>query len=206
MSPSSTGDSPRSATAAAARPFPVPSSHTFNPEVPPPSLTSASNGTHPLKSPSATLKVQRTPSFNRDGILGAAQKARNMSQSSDPRPGSDTGNGLNKTPSEEGSNPLKRRNTDIGVDYPRRRATIAVRCCPLAAFSMLCFLFVFSQGVSHARKLTSFALLLRFPPSPVRSLPVTQVPLRWNKAQVQALYRAGCRVHLSRAGDQARRW
>ncbi|ROT38750.1 hypothetical protein SODALDRAFT_324169 [Sodiomyces alkalinus F11] len=129
MSPSSTGDSPRSATAAAARPFPVPSSHTFNPEVPPPSLTSVTNGTHPLKSPSATLKVQRTQSFSRDGILGAAQKARNMSQSSDPRAGSETANGLNKTPSDEGSNPLKRRNTDIGVDYPRRRATIACEVC-----------------------------------------------------------------------------
>jgi hypothetical protein len=36
-------------------------------------------------------------------------------------------NGMAKTPSDEGSNPLKRRNTDAGaVDYPRRRATIAV--------------------------------------------------------------------------------
>ncbi|KAG7136096.1 Depudecin biosynthesis cluster-specific transcription activator like protein [Verticillium longisporum] len=36
---------------------------------------------------------------------------------------------MNKTPSDEGSNPLKRRNTDAGVDYPRRRATIACEVC-----------------------------------------------------------------------------
>lgn len=35
-------------------------------------------------------------------------------------------NGNQTAVSDEGSNPLKRRNTDAGVDYPRRRATIAV--------------------------------------------------------------------------------
>lgn len=99
----------------------MPSRETFNIEVLSPSL---SNGIHPLKSPSS-LKTQRTPSFSRDGILGSAQKARNMSQSSDNRPDS-LANGVNKPPSDEGSNPLKRRNTDVGIDYPRRRATIAV--------------------------------------------------------------------------------
>ncbi|KDN70587.1 hypothetical protein CSUB01_02028 [Colletotrichum sublineola] len=124
MSPSSTGDSPRSATGNAGRPFPVPSRETFNIEVLSPSLT---NGIHTLKSP-ASLKTQRTPSFSRDGILGSAQKARNMSQSSENRPEALT-NGMNKAPSDEGSNPLKRRNTDVGIDYPRRRATIACEVC-----------------------------------------------------------------------------
>lgn len=126
MSPSSTGDSPQAAAAIAVRPFLMQSRDSFHIEVPSPSLTAVTNGTHSLKSPSA-LKAQRTPSFGRDGFMGAAQKARNMSQSSDHRLET-VGNGMAKTPSDEGSNPLKRRNTDVGgVDYPRRRATIAVR-------------------------------------------------------------------------------
>jgi len=40
-------------------------------------------------------------------------------------------NGLQNRPtSDDGINPLKRRSTDAGVDYPRRRATIAVRSIP----------------------------------------------------------------------------
>lgn len=58
-------------------------------------------------------------------------------------------------PSDDGINPLKRRNTETGggVDYPRRRATIAV---------------------SHALFLFSF---IRFPPSDpiVRGLSLAQV-------------------------------
>lgn len=38
-------------------------------------------------------------------------------------------NGSQKAPSDEGTNPLKRRNTDATVDYPRRRATIACEVC-----------------------------------------------------------------------------
>ncbi|KAI8250286.1 Echinocandin B biosynthetic cluster transcription factor ecdB [Colletotrichum sp. SAR11_239] len=127
MSPSSTGDSPHSASGTAGRPFSVPSRDNFNIEVPSPSMTSIVNGIHPLKSP-ASLKTQRTPSFSRDGLISSAHKARNMSQSSDHRPDALT-NGVHKPSSDEGSNPLKRRNTDAGVDYPRRRATIACEVC-----------------------------------------------------------------------------
>jgi len=126
MTPSSTGDSPRSATGNAGRPFTMPSRDTFTVEVPSPQLSAVTNG-NPIKSP-ISLKTQRTPSFSREGILGSAQKARNLSQSSENRPDG-VPNGVHKAPSvgEESSNPLKRRNTDAGVDYPRRRATIAVR-------------------------------------------------------------------------------
>ena len=55
-----------------------------------------------------------------------------MSQSSSETRPSEA-NGLQKLPSDDdGINPLKRRNTDAGVDYPRRRATIAVRRDPLS--------------------------------------------------------------------------
>jgi len=83
------------------------------------------NGTavNHLKSPS-DLKSQRTASFSQNGILGASQKTRNPSQSNES-----VHNGISKAPSDEGSNPLKRRNTDVGVDYPRRRATIACEVC-----------------------------------------------------------------------------
>lgn len=60
-------------------------------------------------------------------MLSSAQKPRHLSQSSENRTDTMT-NGTQKLPSDEGSNPLKRRNTETGVDYPRRRATIAVRC------------------------------------------------------------------------------
>ncbi|KAK5660355.1 hypothetical protein OQA88_12896 [Cercophora sp. LCS_1] len=133
MSPSSNGDSPLSvgtmtgATSAnVVRQFPLPN-RDFTIEIPSPQLVASSNGVHSLKSPTS-LKSARTPSFSREGILGSAQKARNLSQSSENRPG-DVSNGLQKAPSDEGSNPLKRRNTDAGVDYPRRRATIACEVC-----------------------------------------------------------------------------
>ncbi|KAK3353120.1 hypothetical protein B0T25DRAFT_568347 [Lasiosphaeria hispida] len=133
MSPSSNGDSPLSATgtmtatsnAHLVRQFPLPN-RDFSIEIPSPLLV-ASNGVHSLKSPTS-LKSARTPSFSREGILGSAQKARNLSQSSENRP-ENVSNGLQKAPSDEGINPLKRRNTDAGVDYPRRRATIACEVC-----------------------------------------------------------------------------
>ena len=75
-----------------------------------------------LKSPNS----RRVASFAREGILGSAQKARNLSQSSGDR--ESVTNGIqNRQNSEDGINPLKRRSTDAGIDYPRRRATIAVR-------------------------------------------------------------------------------
>jgi len=83
------------------------------------------NSPNPLKSPNA----RRVQSFSREGILGSAQKARNLSQSSGDR--ESMTNGLQNRPtSDDGINPLKRRSTDAGVDYPRRRATIAVRSIP----------------------------------------------------------------------------
>lgn len=79
------------------------------------------NSTSPLKSPNA----RRVAAFSREGILDSAQKARNLSQSSVDR--ESLTNGLqNRQNSDDGINPLKRRSTDTGIDYPRRRATIAV--------------------------------------------------------------------------------
>lgn len=123
MSPSSTGDSPPSVAGSVARHFPLPARDNFTIEVPNATLTAIPNGTavNHLKSPS-DLKSQRTASFSQNGILGATQKNRNLSQST----ADSVHNGMSKAPSDEGSNPLKRRNTDVGVDYPRRRATIAV--------------------------------------------------------------------------------
>jgi len=128
MSPSSTGDSPQSAvgapTPAVPRAYPLPTRDTFSIDVPSPQLV-VGNGMGALKSPTV-IKTQHNPGFTREGILGAAQKARNMSQSSSETRPSEA-NGLQKLPSDDdGINPLKRRNTDAGVDYPRRRATIAV--------------------------------------------------------------------------------
>lgn len=134
MSPSSTGDSPHSGSGAVtgnqtgSRPFPLPSRDGFSIDIPSPQLT-ASNGPNNLKSPTS-LKSARTPSFSREGILGAAQKARNLVQPSDNNRQDNMSNGPHKTSSDEGMNPLKRRNTDAGVDYPRRRATIAVCAMP----------------------------------------------------------------------------
>jgi hypothetical protein len=139
MSPSSNGDSPLSigtmagaAHANVVRQFPLPN-RDFSIEIPSPQLLASSNGMHSLKSPTS-LKSARTPSFSREGILGSAQKARNLSQSSENRP-EHVSNGLQKASSDEGVNPLKRRNTDATVDYPRRRATIAVSDTMLHSFS-----------------------------------------------------------------------
>ncbi|KAL2200580.1 hypothetical protein P885DRAFT_28372 [Corynascus similis CBS 632.67] len=136
MSPSSNGDSPHSVTAtmtAAAsatvvRQYPLPN-RDFTVEIPSPQqLSAGSNGANTIKSPNS-LKAARTPNFSREGILGSAQKARNLSQSSDNRPEA-IANGIPKSAaSEESVNPLKRRNTDAAVDYPRRRATIACEVC-----------------------------------------------------------------------------
>ncbi|ORY64980.1 uncharacterized protein BCR38DRAFT_408731 [Pseudomassariella vexata] len=127
MSPSSTGDSPLSVGGASTsgRAFPLPSRENFSIEVSSPQLSSIPNGSA-IKSP-ISLKAPRT-SFSRDGILGSAQKTRNLSQSSEARP-DQVINGLQKMSSDESSNPLKRRNTDATVDYPRRRATIACEVC-----------------------------------------------------------------------------
>lgn len=135
MSPSSTGGSPRLAaatsntTSSTARPFPVPSSRgNFSIDMPTPGRTTTTNGSSGLKSPT-TVKSQRQASFSRERILGSVQKARDTSQSSENRPESISSLMQQKDDSEESLNPLKRRNTDVGVDYPRRRATIACEVC-----------------------------------------------------------------------------
>ncbi|KAI4602965.1 hypothetical protein KJ359_008186 [Pestalotiopsis sp. 9143b] len=128
MSPSSTGDSPLSmgGTSSSGRVFPLPNRDNFTVEIPPLSVGANANGSS-LKSPNSA-KAARTTNFSRDGILGSAQKARNMSQSSEARPEQMTIE-LQKVSSDENMNPLKRRNTDATVDYPRRRATIACEVC-----------------------------------------------------------------------------
>jgi hypothetical protein len=107
------------------RQFPLPN-RDFSVDIPTPQLSAGPNGANVLKSPNSLKAAARgANNFSREGILGSAQKARNLSQSSDNRP--DTmSNGIPKSTSEESINPLKRRNTDAAVDYPRRRATIAV--------------------------------------------------------------------------------
>ncbi|KFA63518.1 hypothetical protein S40285_00264 [Stachybotrys chlorohalonatus IBT 40285] len=126
MSPSSTGDSPLSATGTSTRQFPVPSRDSFSIDVTSSTLTTIPNGAAGIRSPTH-LKSQRTPSFSRDAIMGSASKPRHLSQSSDSI---QNGNpSTTKAGSDEDSNPLKRRNTDVGVDYPRRRATIACEVC-----------------------------------------------------------------------------
>jgi hypothetical protein len=105
--------------------FPM-SRDSFSIELPSPRLSATTNGV--LKSPGNSLKSpnnHRALSFSREGILGSAQKARNLSQSSGDRD-SATASLQNLKDSDDGINPLKRRSTDAGNDYPRRRATIAV--------------------------------------------------------------------------------
>lgn len=97
------------------------------------------NSPNPLKSPNG----RRLPNFSREGILGSAQKARNLSQSSADRESLTNGlhNNVPSTGSDDGINPLKRRSTDAGIDYPRRRATIAVcQLCDLTLIHILMFL------------------------------------------------------------------
>lgn len=101
----------------------MPSRDSFSIDVTSSTLTTIPNGAAGIRSPTH-LKSQRTPSFSRDAIMGSASKPRHLSQSSDSI---QNGNpSTTKAGSDEDSNPLKRRNTDVGVDYPRRRATIAV--------------------------------------------------------------------------------
>jgi hypothetical protein len=129
LSPSSAGDSPHSIGGASStgRPFPLPSRGSFSIDMSSPQLHPL-NGSG-LKSP-PSAKLQKIGGFSREGILGAAQKTRNMSQSSESRPEQSLLNGMQKVSSDEGTiNPLKRRNTDATVDYPRRRATIACEVC-----------------------------------------------------------------------------
>jgi len=130
MSSSSPDASPTSATGGG-RTFSI-SRDKFNIDIPSPRLQLITNGNgingngtlhspNPLKSPNS----RRVQNFSREGILGSAQKARNLSQSSGDRE-SMTNGVQHRQNSDDGINPLKRRSTDAGIDYPRRRATIAV--------------------------------------------------------------------------------
>ncbi|EKJ74923.1 hypothetical protein NXS19_008630 [Fusarium pseudograminearum] len=123
MSPSSTGESAHSISINSARPFTVPARDSFALDLPMSSLATMSADAS-LKSP-ISYKNQRTPSFS----MVTSQKARHLSQSSDNNRPDNMSNGGQKVSSDEGSNPLKRRNTETGVDYPRRRATIACEVC-----------------------------------------------------------------------------
>jgi hypothetical protein len=130
MSSSSPEGSPTSATGGGRQQFSM-SRAKFQIDIPENHLTLVTNGNgqvngnltspNPLKSPNA----RRVAGFSREGILGSAQKARNLSQSSGDRE-SMTNSIQNRQNSDDGINPLKRRSTDAGIDYPRRRATIAV--------------------------------------------------------------------------------
>jgi len=137
MSSSSPEASPTSATGGG-RTFSM-SRNKFTIDIPSPrlQLVTHGNGNHvngngtlnspnSLKSPNA----RRVQSFSREGILGSAQKARNLSQSSGDRESLTNGLNQNRQNSDDGINPLKRRSTDAGIDYPRRRATIAVSRLP----------------------------------------------------------------------------
>lgn len=129
MSTSSQENSPHSTTGSG-RHFSM-SRDKFDINIPSPQLSLSINGdlTSPtsLKSPNG----RRGTTFSREGILGSAQKARNLSQSSADRVSVTNGlqnrqNQNQNGTSDDGVNPLKRRSTDAGIDYPRRRATIAV--------------------------------------------------------------------------------
>jgi hypothetical protein len=130
MSSSSPEGSPTSVTGGGRQQFSM-SRDKFQIDIPEDQLTLITNGNghvngnlsspNPLKSPNG----RRIAGFSREGILGSAQKARNLSQSSGDR--ESMTNGIqNRQNSDDGINPLKRRSTDAGIDYPRRRATIAV--------------------------------------------------------------------------------
>ncbi|CCD56507.1 similar to transcription factor Cys6 [Botrytis cinerea T4] len=152
MSISSQGNSPNS-TSGSIRHFSM-SRDKFDIDISSPQLSIVTNSdlTSPisLKSPNG----RRIATFSREGILGSAQKARNLSQSSADREsitnalqsrqnhnhnhnqnqnrngnGNTNGNGNQNGNSDDGINPLKRRSTDAGIDYPRRRATIACEIC-----------------------------------------------------------------------------
>ncbi|RDW61573.1 putative c6 zinc finger-containing protein [Coleophoma crateriformis] len=103
----------------------------FSINLPSPQLGLGTNGNGPIPSPSLKSPTSRkTANFAREGILGSAEKARNLSQSSVDRDSVKSAlNSNEQTGSDDGMNPLKRRNTDAGLEYPRRRATIACEIC-----------------------------------------------------------------------------
>jgi hypothetical protein len=139
MSSSSHDGSPISATGGGSRHFSM-SRDKFQIDIPEKHLTLITNGNGdghlnggnlPSPSPLRSPNDRRAAGFSHEGALESAQKARNLSQSSGDQEYAT--NGIqNKQHSDDGTNPLKRRSADAGLDYPRRRATIAVRKSSLA--------------------------------------------------------------------------
>ncbi|KAH8651853.1 hypothetical protein BGZ60DRAFT_533729 [Tricladium varicosporioides] len=129
MSNSSPETSP-SSTTGGGRHFSM-STDKFTIDIPSPRLQINTNGNGPLNSPNPlkSPNARRLTGFSREGILGSAQKARNLSQSSGDRESMTNGAQNRQNTSDDGINPLKRRSTDAGIDYPRRRATIACEIC-----------------------------------------------------------------------------
>ena len=150
-------------------------------------LKSALRSPHLIGSPNGLF-------FGGTGLNSYRKRPRNMSQSS----GTDREMSTNSTPpathhtgstaavstisngthSEQRPPNKKRPSTDT-IDYPRRRATIAV----LQASSC------------NAHILTSA----------VRDMPVTEIKVRRHKAKMQTLHGAQCRMHLPGTRHQAGR-
>jgi hypothetical protein len=100
----------------------------FSIDLPSPSLTASSQGT--MKTPSMLSPPEkRSLTFARDGILGA-QKVRKLSRTSSDRDVMQyrkaPSNNKKSSDSDDGFSSLKRKTPESGIDYPRRRATIAV--------------------------------------------------------------------------------
>lgn len=151
-------------------------------------LKSALRSPHLLESPNGLF-------FGSGGLNSYRKRTRNMSQSSGTdremstngtppatNPGGTTAPtsiNSNGTSSEPRPSNKKRPSTDT-IDYPRRRATIAV-----LQNSSFC--------ICHPLTLS------------VRDMPVQEITMRRHKTKVQALYRAQRRMHLQRARNQAGR-
>lgn len=118
-----TGDSSHSIGGAFDQQFVVPSRKSFDVEIPSASLATLPNGIASIQP--TGQKVSRSRNLTRDSIIGTAEVNGGFSNPPDHSL-DDMSNGGQKGPNEDASNPLKRRNVDSSVDYPRRRATIAV--------------------------------------------------------------------------------
>ena len=97
-----------------------------------------SNGTvAPMKTPTLPLKSP-DDTYSNDGILGKTRR-RGMSNSS-----ADQDNLMDGTiDHEQDGNPRKRSNADT-IDYPRRRATIAVCCGFLLCRALILLLMTYT--------------------------------------------------------------
>jgi hypothetical protein len=102
-----------------------PSSRGFSISVPPTSESPVENGYGDLKTPTRPMKSPNG-SFNADGIFGNGRGQRNSMTQSDTERENAVEDGMELGPSHETRpNPKKRPSSDA-IEYPRRRATIAV--------------------------------------------------------------------------------